>query len=85
MEPRILRMLDDPPDPELLARVTRHLEGGGLVAMPTETVYGFGSALQEEPLLGLRRMKARSAEKPFLVLVPDVESVRDLQWPPPAR
>jgi L-threonylcarbamoyladenylate synthase len=84
MEPNILRMPDAPPDPELLARVTQHLEGGGLVAMPTETVYGFGSALQEEPLLRLARMKARSTEKPFLVLVPGVNSVRDLHWPPKA-
>lgn len=64
--------------------VARHLEGGGLVAMPTETVYGFGAALQDPALRDLTRLKARGPEKPFLVLVPGVESVSELAWTPEA-
>ena len=84
MEPRLLEMWGDPPDPELLGMVARHLEGGGLVAMPTETVYGFGAALQDPALRELTRLKARGPEKPFLVLVPGIESVSELAWTPDA-
>ena len=84
MEPRVLEMWGDPPDPDLLAMVVRHLEGGGIVAMPTETVYGFGAALLDEAVGELQRMKARGFEKPFLVLVPGIEAVSELEWTPEA-
>jgi len=84
MEPRMLEMWGDPPDPELLDMVARHLEGGGLVAMPTETVYGFGAALRNQAVRELQRLKARGSEKPFLVLVSGIESVSELAWTPEA-
>jgi len=84
MEPRFLEMWGDPPDPELLGMVARHLEGGGLVAMPTETVYGFGAALHDQAVKEIQRLKARGPEKPFLMLVPGVESVSELTWTPEA-
>jgi len=85
MEPRLLKMWGEPLDPKLLGMVARHLKGGGLVAMPTETVYGFGSTLQEKPLMSLQRMKGRGGgEKPFLILVPGVEAVAELAWTPQA-
>jgi L-threonylcarbamoyladenylate synthase len=85
MGPRILEMWGDPPDPELITMVARHLESGGLVAMPTETVYGFGAALSEKAVKEIQRLKARGPEKPFLVLVPGMESVAGLTWTPQAR
>lgn len=84
MEPRLLKIWGDPPDAGLLGMVVRHLSSGGLVAMPTETVYGFGGALRETALKALQRMKERGGEKPFLVLVPGVDSVSDLGWTPVA-
>lgn len=85
MEPRTLEIWGDPPDPELLAMVARHLEEGGLVAMPTETVYGFGAALQDEAVREIQRLKARGPEKPFLILVPGMECVAGLSWTGEAR
>jgi len=85
MEPRLLKIWGDPPDGELLAVVGRHLTRGGLVAMPTETVYGFGGILRDKPLKALQKMKGRGGDKPFLVLVPDAASVADLDWTPLAR
>jgi len=85
MEPRLLEMWGEPLDPDLLEVVAEHLRGGGLVAMPTETVYGFTSALQEEPLKEIQRLKARGPGKPFLVLIPHAESVPELQWTSQAR
>lgn len=85
MRPRILDIWGNPPDPALLGMVARHLEEGGLVAMPTETVYGFGCALQAGAIQEVQRLKGRGPEKPFLVLVPGPETVSDLSWTPRAR
>jgi len=84
MEPRLLKVWGDPLDAGLLGMVARHLTSGGLVAMPTETVYGFGGALKETALKTLQRLKGRGGEKPFLILVPGVESVSELGWTPVA-
>ncbi len=85
MEPRLLEIWGDPPDTALLKIVARHITGGGLVAMPTETVYGFGCVAEGPPVAKLQRLKGRGSEKPFLVLIPDVESVGRLAWTPQAR
>ncbi|MBT8395851.1 MAG: L-threonylcarbamoyladenylate synthase [Gemmatimonadetes bacterium] len=73
------------PDPERLREVASHLLAGGLVAMPTETVYGFGGVPEKAPLMELQRLKDRGPEKPFLLLVPSAESVPELRWGPDAR
>jgi L-threonylcarbamoyladenylate synthase len=83
--PRLLRIADAATQAPLLREIARHLEAGGLVAMPTETVYGFGCALQEEALAAIQRMKGRGAEKPFLVLVPGMAALARLAWTPEAR
>lgn len=49
--------------------VRAHLAAGGLLAYPTETVYGLGSAPADAGLDQLARLKGRAADKPFLVLV----------------
>jgi L-threonylcarbamoyladenylate synthase len=85
MGPRTLEMWGDPPDQELITMVASHLRGGGLVAMPTETVYGFGAALKGKAVKEIQRLKVRGPEKPFLVLVPGLESVSGLSWTPQAR
>jgi len=50
-------------------QVLRHLVRGGLLAYPTETVYGFGSLVSVGPVARLSALKARAPGKPFLVLV----------------
>jgi L-threonylcarbamoyladenylate synthase len=85
VKPRILRVGSQSIAPDLLGEVVSHLRRGGLVAMPTETVYGFGGTLTEKPLTELQRLKGRGGEKPFLILVPDESSVSELDWNPPAR
>ncbi len=49
--------------------VAAHLERGGLMAYPTETVYGLGSKLESNCLKSLTDMTRRPAGKPYLVLV----------------
>ena len=52
-----------------LPRVVAHLKAGGLLAYPTETVYGLGSTPRVEDVRALARLKGRRAGKPFLLLV----------------
>ena len=50
-------------------RVQAHLRAGGLLAYPTETVYGLGSRPVDPDLRTLAALKGRAAGKPFLLLV----------------
>jgi len=52
-----------------LARVVAHLRGGGLLAYPTETVYGLGSRPREAEVRALAELKGRRPDKPFLLLI----------------
>ena len=61
-----------------------HVSGGGLLAYPTETVYGFGGVLTRSVIEGLVALKRRDRAKPMLLLVPDREAVSDLTWTPEA-
>jgi len=49
--------------------VAAHLARGGLLAYPTETVYGLGSRAHVDDLAALSSMTNRPHEKPFLVLI----------------
>jgi L-threonylcarbamoyladenylate synthase len=50
-------------------QVRAHLVQRGLIAYPTETVYGVGSAPDAVALQALAALKGRPARKPFLLLV----------------
>jgi L-threonylcarbamoyladenylate synthase len=54
-----------------IPRVVAHLQSGGLLAYPTETVYGLGSRVIQADVAALAAMKGRSASKPFLLLISD--------------
>lgn len=52
-----------------LRAVLAHLEARKVLAYPTETVYGFGGAIDQESVATLVAMKRRPRGKPFLLLV----------------
>ncbi len=52
-----------------LRGVIEHLANRGVLAYPTETVYGFGTAVDHESVESLVRMKGRPPGKPFLMLI----------------
>ena len=52
----------------LTATIT-HLQAGGVLAYPTETVYGFGTAVDHDAVERLVQLKTRPAAKPFLLLI----------------
>src|SRR5690606_26041937 len=61
-------------------RVAAHLREGGLVAYPTETVYGLGCALRSEALARLARLKRQGRARPFLLLVRTSRDAPGLEW-----
>jgi len=54
-----------------LPRAVAHLREGGLIAYPTETVYGLGSRARVPDVQAVARLKGRRPDKPFLLLVAD--------------
>jgi len=55
-------------DPETVARAVRVLRSGGLVAFPTETVYGLGAdASQPDAVARIFEVKGRPASRPLTV------------------
>lgn len=60
--------------------VAAYLRDGGLVAYPTETVYGFGCALRAAALARLAWLKRRGEPRPFLLLVRGPRDVPGLEW-----
>ena len=55
------------------------LRGGGLVAFPTETVYGLGAdARDERAVARIYRAKGRPAQNPVIVHVPDMAAAESL-------
>jgi L-threonylcarbamoyladenylate synthase len=62
-----------------------HLQGGGILGYPTETVYGLGCALADAPLERLAALKGGRSEKSFLLLVGSVDQIEDVTWTPSAR
>jgi L-threonylcarbamoyladenylate synthase len=72
------------PDPEVLARAAAVLRAGGLVAFPTETVYGLGAnAFDPDAVHGIFAAKGRPARNPVIVHVGAVAGARELVtvWP----
>jgi L-threonylcarbamoyladenylate synthase len=70
-----------------IPRVREHVTAGGLLAYPTETVYGLGSAPTVEALAALAALKGRPPRKPFLLLVSGRVMAEEwgLVFTPPAR
>lgn len=60
--------------------VAEHLRAGGVIAYPTETVYGFGCTLVPEALEALAELKSREARKPFLLLVRSADELPGVRW-----
>lgn len=88
----------DNPDKESLAQAAQILAGGGLVAFPTETVYGLGAnGLDEKASGGIYRAKGRPSDNPLILhiaeksalnnlvteITPSAKALIDKYWPGP--
>ncbi len=68
------------PEDADLRGVADHLRGGGVLAYPTETVYGFGGTCRPDSVTRVRALKRRSEDKPLLVLAVGREALGGLTW-----
>jgi L-threonylcarbamoyladenylate synthase len=66
-----------------VGRAVAHLEARRVLAYPTETVYGFGGAIDRDSVGALVALKRRPTGKPFLLLVAgsDMLARLDLYFP----
>ncbi|MDX2191746.1 MAG: L-threonylcarbamoyladenylate synthase [Gemmatimonadales bacterium] len=86
------RVLEVPPDATpahpAIVEAARVLRAGGLVAFPTETVYGLGAnALDAAAVRAIFAAKGRPSSNPVIAHVPDVAAARRLvrAWPAAAQ
>lgn len=71
---KILQFFGEPLDPENLKDAVVMLRSGGLVAFPTETVYGLGAdALNEKAIQKVFEAKGRPSDNPLIVHVASLE------------
>ncbi len=78
--PRILDLRHIPAADADLGMVAEHVRSGGLVAYPTETVYGFGGTCTGGSVARLVALKRREKGKPLLVVVRGVDELAGLRW-----
>ncbi len=68
-------MILSPADPRALAQAVQTIANGGLVGMPTETVYGLGAdASNDAAVAAIFAAKGRPADHPLIVHVADMDA-----------
>ena len=86
MKTLVLKVDSQEPDIEKVRLAADFIKKGGLVAFPTETVYGLGAdALNGEAVLSLFRVKRRPLDNPPIVHICDVKDVYRLAEMVPFR
>ena len=64
------------PDPQVIALAAERLRAGGLVAFPTETVYGLGAnAFDEQAIERIFEVKRRPSYDPLIVHIASIEQL----------
>ncbi len=81
---RVIRVDHAEPDPEQIAAAAAVLLDGGLVAFPTETVYGLGAVAHDRDAVGaVFAAKGRPASDPLIVHAHSFDALGPvvLEWP----
>lgn len=76
----IIKVLDENNmDKEILEQAGEILQQGGLVAFPTETVYGLGAdALCEDAAKKIYAAKGRPSDNPLIVHITEIQALEDI-------
>jgi L-threonylcarbamoyladenylate synthase len=75
----VVRVNPEAPQPDIIKRAAEVLQHGGLVAFPTETVYGLGAhALDAAAVRKIFAAKERPEWDPFIVHVTDIAMAQTL-------
>lgn len=78
MRTEYLTLDGDSGDAAKIEHASKLLQAGGLVAFPTETVYGLGAdARNPEALARLTKVKGRREGKPYSLLVPSLKAAEE--------
>ncbi len=88
MQTRVFEVSPDAPDAHSIQQAAEILRRGGLVAFPTETVYGLGAnALDAQAVARIYEAKGRASNNPLIVHVGDVDAAQELvdAWPDTAQ
>jgi L-threonylcarbamoyladenylate synthase len=76
MKTLLLKVNPHRPKPSLIKQAAKIIRRGGLVAFPTETVYGLGAnALSEEAVAKIFKAKQRPANDPIIVHIASKEDI----------
>lgn len=79
METKILKVASIFENPDELQQAADILAQGGLVAFPTETVYGLGAnGLNEDAVCAIYRAKGRPSDNPLILHICDMEMLPQL-------
>lgn len=74
MHTEVIKIDRENPDGQAMEKAGRILLSGGLVAFPTETVYGLGAnALDEEAAKKIYEAKGRPSDNPLIIHIADME------------
>ncbi len=86
METKIIKLNIHKPDPQKIDFAAKILRSGGLVAFPTETVYGLGAnALDAQAVRKIFKAKKRPLDNPMIVHIAEVEEVKKLTLEVPEK
>lgn len=73
-------------DSKGIQKAVNILEEGGVIAYPTETVYGLGcDPWNKEAVNRIRFLKGRDGNKPMILLIPDIQNAGMLSMPIPEK
>jgi len=76
MRPRVVRVDPDRIDPDIIRQASGIIHNRGLVAFPTETVYGLGAnALDAKAAAGIFEAKKRPLDDPLIIHIADKKDV----------
>lgn len=79
----LLRVNPLSPEPWAISLAAQAIASGGLVAFPTETVYGLGAnAFDQEAALRVFRAKGRPADNPLIVHISSLDELYEVAEPP---
>ncbi|MBE5874846.1 MAG: L-threonylcarbamoyladenylate synthase, partial [Lachnospiraceae bacterium] len=79
MDTRVVVIEQEQPDEILLREAGEILKNGGLVAFPTETVYGLGGdALNKDSSRKIYEAKGRPSDNPLIVHISRMSDLEDI-------
>lgn len=79
MDTKVVKMSEDNIDLDEIRQAGQIIRDGGLVAFPTETVYGLGAnAMDAEAAAKVYQAKGRPSDNPLIAHIADVSMLEDL-------